>query len=104
VSKDMSRRAKDRPARDLEPDYGVAKERIPDDWIHTRETMQRRGYMVFHVRQWYFSVLVLVALVTFAYALIARSTTFAVIAGVLTVTLYYWNQRAGGGSPRRPRP
>lgn len=104
MSRGIIRPPDDRPSRQREPEYGVPKERIPEDWIRTRETMQRRGYMVFHVRAWYFPLLVLLALVLFAYALIARSTEFAVLAGALTLILYYWNQRAGGGSPRRPRP
>ena len=101
MSKRTDGRAKGQTGRDLEPEYGVAKEKIPEDWIRTRETMQRRGYMVFNVRQWYFPALVLLALVTFTYALVAKSLTFAVIAGALTLTLYYWNLRAGGGRPKR---
>lgn len=84
-----------------EPDYGVPKESIPKDWIHTRETMVRRGYMSFNVRRWYFPALVLVALATFAYALISQSLLFAALAGALTMILYYWNLRAGGGRAKR---
>ena len=101
MSKRTASRGKGQAGRDLEPEYGVAKEKIPEDWIRSRETMQRRGYMVFNVRRWYFPALVLVAVATFAYALVAKSLTFAVIAGALTLTLYYWNIRAGGGRPKR---
>jgi hypothetical protein len=78
-----------------EPDYGVAKERLPKDWIHTRETMQRRGFSMFHVRKWYFPFLVVAALIVFAASLLTWSLGLALVSAALTLTLYYWNQHEG---------
>jgi hypothetical protein len=56
--------------------------------------METRGYAVFHVRKWYFPILVTLALVIFAYGLITRSLAFGATAGILTLILFYWNRRA----------
>lgn len=78
----------------FEPDYSVPKEKLPPDWIEAREKMERRGYAVFHVRKWYFPVLVTIALLLFAWGLIAWSLEIAALAGALTLILYYWNRHA----------
>jgi hypothetical protein len=56
--------------------------------------MEARGYAVFHVRKWYFPVLVAAALLLFAYGLINRSLVIGASAGTLTLILFYWNRRA----------
>lgn len=81
---------------DLSPDYGVPKEKIPEEWIQARETMQRHPWAIFHVRKWYFPLLVGVALTLFAAAIFISnySFEFSIAAGALTLFLYYWNRRA----------
>lgn len=91
----MSKNSTNKPERGpLEPDYAIPKERLPGDWIAAREKMETRGYAVFHVRKWYFPVLVAAALLLFTWGLITRSLELGAIAGALTLILFYWNRRA----------
>jgi len=91
----LSKNSTNKPERGpLEPDYAIPKEQLPSDWIEARETMEARGYAVFHVRKWFFPVLVAAALLLFAWGLITRDLVIGAVAGTLTLTLYYWNRRA----------
>ena len=82
------------PQVDRSPNYGVPKERIPEDWIRAREVMQHHPWAIFHVRKWYFPALVAVALALFAAGILLPSFEFSVAAGILTFILYYVNRRA----------
>ncbi len=91
----MSKNSTNKPERGpLEPDFAIPKERLPEDWIAAREKMESKGYAVFHVRKWYFPVLVTAALVLFAWGLITRSLELGASAAALTLILFYWNRRA----------
>jgi len=84
-----------RPSKPIdEPNYGVPKEQIPEDWIQAREIMHSHPWAVFHVRKWYFPVLVALALVLFAGGIMLPSTVMAVAAAALTITLHYWDKHA----------
>jgi len=76
------------------PEYGVPKEQIPEDWIQAREIMHRHPWAVFHVRKWYFPMLVSLALILFAGGILFPSIEMTIAAAILTITLYYWNKRA----------
>jgi hypothetical protein len=77
-----------------EPEYGVPKEQIPEDWIEAREIMHRHPWAVFHVRKWYFPVLVALALVLFSGGILFPSFEMTIAAAILSITLYQWNKRA----------
>jgi O-antigen/teichoic acid export membrane protein len=84
----------------FEPDYSIPKEKLPEDWIQAREKMERKGYAVFHVRKWYFPVLVALTFLLFALGLITWSLEISAFAGALTLLLYYWNRRAEEGKTK----
>jgi hypothetical protein len=78
----------------MDPDYGVAKEKIPDEWIRARQMMQTHPWAKFHVRGWYFPFLVALALILFAVGILLPSFVATIASAILSITLYYWNKRA----------